>query len=88
MRRASLRAQLEILSALAAEARGQVEISLWARRRWIRPNFTRVAAHPHMTFTAPHRQDLPRIYAEAHFVWAIDYFEAGGNSDWLLPNRL
>jgi succinoglycan biosynthesis protein ExoL len=23
-----------------------------------------------------------------HFTWAIDYFEAGQNSDWLLPNRL
>jgi succinoglycan biosynthesis protein ExoL len=23
-----------------------------------------------------------------HFAWAVDYYEAGGNSEWLLPNRL
>jgi succinoglycan biosynthesis protein ExoL len=28
------------------------------------------------------------MYGGVHFVWTIDYYEAGGNSDWLLPNRL
>ncbi|TIV51701.1 MAG: glycosyl transferase family 1, partial [Mesorhizobium sp.] len=28
------------------------------------------------------------IYREAHFSWAIDFFEQGQNSEWLLPNRL
>lgn len=32
--------------------------------------------------------DLPAIYADVHFTWAIDYFEEGLNSSWLLPNRL
>lgn len=32
--------------------------------------------------------DLPRLYGDVHFTWAIDYFEAGGNSKWLLPNRI
>lgn len=32
--------------------------------------------------------DLPAIYRRAHFAWAFDWFEAGANSDWLLPNRL
>lgn len=33
-------------------------------------------------------QDLPKLYAAVDFVWAVDYFEEGLNSDWLLPNRL
>lgn len=33
-------------------------------------------------------EDLPGLYASVHFAWAIDYFEEGLNSKWLLPNRL
>lgn len=33
-------------------------------------------------------QDLAEIYGEIHFTWAIDFLDAGSNSDWLLPNRL
>lgn len=32
--------------------------------------------------------DLPALYGGVHFTWAIDYFEEGLNSAWLLPNRL
>ena len=32
--------------------------------------------------------DLASIYGCVHFAWAIDFFEDGANSDWLLPNRL
>ena len=32
--------------------------------------------------------DLPDLYSQVHFAWAIDYFEEGLNSTWLLPNRL
>lgn len=28
------------------------------------------------------------IYRGIHYAWAVDYFDAGANSDWLLPNRL
>jgi succinoglycan biosynthesis protein ExoL len=42
-----------------------------------------------MRFEGPYRQDqLADIYGTCHFVWAIDYFQAGLNSSWLLPNRL
>ena len=34
------------------------------------------------------RGDLPSIYGCVHFTWTLDFYEAGGNSDWLLPNRL
>lgn len=33
-------------------------------------------------------EDLPEIYGRVHFSWAIDYLDAGTNSDWLLPNRV
>jgi succinoglycan biosynthesis protein ExoL len=48
------------------------------------------AAEPHLRFEGAYRNldDLARIYSEVHFAWAIDFFEAGRNSDWLLPNRL
>lgn len=32
--------------------------------------------------------DLPPMYGEVHFSWAIDMFEEGLNSQWLLPNRI
>ena len=81
----------EILSALAAKSEGRVIVDLWAAPALDQiPDFhARVAATPHMEFHGAYKpEDLPLIYREAHFVWAIDYFEAGGNSDWLLPNRL
>jgi succinoglycan biosynthesis protein ExoL len=31
---------------------------------------------------------MAAIYREVHFSWAIDFFEQGQNSEWLLPNRL
>lgn len=47
-------------------------------------------AAPHLNYTGTFRYptDLPTIYSDVHFVWAIDFFEEGLNSNWLLPNRL
>jgi succinoglycan biosynthesis protein ExoL len=33
-------------------------------------------------------QELEAIYGPVHFAWCVDYLDAGGNSDWLLPNRV
>lgn len=33
-------------------------------------------------------EELPALYRSVHFNWAIDYFEEGANSRWLLPNRI
>jgi len=48
-----------------------------------------VAQTPQVSFGGPYRAaDLPGLYGDVHFCWAIDYMEAGQNSDWLLPNRI
>jgi succinoglycan biosynthesis protein ExoL len=49
-----------------------------------------VTAEPFMRFEGAYRnpEDLPGIYGTVHFAWAIDFFEEGLNSNWLLPNRL
>ena len=49
-----------------------------------------VHAAPGITYTGPYdrARDLRRLYEEVDFAWAVDYYEAGGNSEWLLPNRL
>jgi len=31
---------------------------------------------------------LAEMYRSVHFAWSMDFYEAGANSDWLLPNRL
>ncbi len=49
-----------------------------------------IAANPHIRFEGAYRNpdDLQSIYSEVHLTWAIDFFEEGQNSSWLLPNRL
>ena len=42
-----------------------------------------------MRFEGPYDpKDLRSHYAGVHLAWCIDLYEAGANSDWLLPNRL
>ena len=82
---------LAILSALAAASDGRVEVVL--RGRPARSTFAdfdaAVARAPGVSFEGAYSpSDLPRLYGEIHFTWAIDYFEEGLNSSWLLPNRL
>jgi succinoglycan biosynthesis protein ExoL len=49
-----------------------------------------VASQPHVSYEGTYRNpdDLAAIYSGVHLSWAIDYFEAGQNSKWLLPNRI
>ncbi len=55
------------------------------------PDFDAVLARtPNLLYLGPYAypQDLPEIFGGVDFVWAIDLYEEGLNSDWLLPNRL
>ena len=86
------RRSLELLSAFSRKMDGRVEIVLRGRPAYSEfKDFDRfVADEPFMQFHGSYAnpEDLQTIYDEVHFSWAIDFFEAGQNSDWLLPNRL
>lgn len=86
------RKSLAILIALAARMQGGIEIVLRGRpaRREFDDFDAQVEAAPHVVYHGPYRnpEELAEIYADVHFVWAIDFFEEGLNSQWLLPNRL
>ena len=83
---------LATLDGLSRQFGGRIEVMLRGR-----PAVTEfadfagiVTASPHLEFGGAFRYptDLPALYSAVHFVWAIDFFEAGLNSNWLLPNRL
>lgn len=86
------RKSLDALARFAKAMDGKVEIILRGRPALTEfPDFHEfVAAQSHMRFEGPYRnpQDLAAIYSEVHLAWAIDFFEEGLNSQWLLPNRI
>jgi succinoglycan biosynthesis protein ExoL len=85
------RKSLDILGSLARKASGAVEIVIRGRPSdaTLADLTSRVSPMSHVHFAGPYRShDLSTIYGDVHFSWAIDYFEEGQNSDWLLPNRI
>lgn len=49
-----------------------------------------VEANPDLIFQGSYSypDDLAQIYSEADVAWLVDQYDAGSNSNWLLPNRL
>jgi succinoglycan biosynthesis protein ExoL len=86
------RKSLELLAAFTRQAAGRFEVVLRGRPAYREfADFDGfVAQEPHIRFAGPYRNpdDLAAIYGGVHFSWAIDFFEEGLNSAWLLPNRL
>jgi succinoglycan biosynthesis protein ExoL len=85
------RRSLEILRALVRDHLGLVEVTLAGIPSHTEfEDFDRdVANTPGLRFVGRYTAaDLPRLYGETDLAWAIDYFEEGLNSAWLLPNRL
>lgn len=86
------RKSLQILTDFAERMDGRVEVVLRGRPAYSEfDDFDGIVAKaPHVTFHGPYRnpEDLASIYNEVQFTWAIDFFEEGQNSSWLLPNRL
>ncbi|HYG27480.1 MAG TPA: glycosyl transferase family 1 [Caulobacteraceae bacterium] len=85
------RRSMEILCDLACRRPDLVEVVI--RGRASEAEFEDLPALladlPNVSFEGPYAaEDLAEIYSQVHFTWAIDYFEAGANSDWLLPNRI
>lgn len=83
---------LQALAGLAQAMAGKVEVTL--RGRPARTEFSdfdrTVSQAQHLGFSGAYRypDDLASIYSDVHFAWAIDFFQSGQNSDWLLPNRI
>ena len=86
------RKSLEILADFARRMDGEVEVILRGRPAYSEfDDFDGfVAKAPHLSFQGAYQnpEDLAAIYNEVQFTWAIDFFEEGQNSSWLLPNRL
>ncbi|AMS39994.1 glycosyl transferase family 1 [Aminobacter sp. Y103A] len=86
------RKSLELLAAFSRGTEGRFKVVLRGRPALSEfPDFHGfVASEPHLEFKGAYRnpEDMVDIYAQAHFAWAIDFFEEGQNSTWLLPNRL
>jgi succinoglycan biosynthesis protein ExoL len=86
------RRSLDILSSIARAANGTIEVIIRGQpSRAVFADFdAEVADRPHVRYAGPYRNpdDLAGIYGEVHFTWAIDYYESGANSAWLLPNRI
>jgi len=86
------RKSLQILADFAAKMDGKVEVVLRGRPAYSEfDDFDGfVERAPHLAFHGAYRnpEDLASIYNDVQFTWAIDFFEEGQNSSWLLPNRL
>jgi hypothetical protein len=83
---------LQLLVDLVRRLPGLVEVVIRGRpRRNVVPDFDRVVANtPGLNFLGEYDRhtELAAIYRDVNFTWAADFYEAGCNSDWLLPNRL
>lgn len=86
------RKSLAALDAVSRALAGKVRVTLRGR-----PALTEfddfhatTARSPFLDYAGAYRypDDLSSIYSGVHFVWAIDCFEEGQNSAWLLPNRI
>lgn len=84
------RRSLEILGNLARRRPDLVEICMSGRpTEEVGRDLEKYRSTPRLKFHGPYKAaDLARLYADSHFNWAIDYFEEGLNSRWLLPNRI
>lgn len=83
---------LQILCDLARLGNGKIEVIIRGRPATDQfENFYKTVYETgNLRFLGPYKNPdaLETIYNDVHFTWAIDMFEEGFNSAWLLPNRL
>ena len=83
---------LEELDRITRAAPGRYRVLLRGKPALdVVPEFHKiVAANPDMTFGGAYQwpRDLAEVYGPCDLSWLIDRYEADGNSEWLLPNRL
>jgi succinoglycan biosynthesis protein ExoL len=86
------RRSLEMLSLLLRSAPGMFEVVVAGvpASGVFEGNEKAFAGISGLTFLGAYKGEAAhaRLFRSVHFIWAIDYYDAGGNSNWLLPNRL
>lgn len=85
------RRTLAELTRIVGEGAGRIEVVIAGIASPAEfPDFaSQVSACPGMRYLGSYTPaQLADLYAQVDYVWAIDYFEEGLNSEWLLPNRL
>lgn len=86
------RKSFDILRQLAVTMKGRVRVVIRGRVSHDQiPDFDELVQqtdHMHFEGAYQYPDDLAALYQNIHFTWAIDFFEEGLNSSWLLPNRL
>ncbi|RAX38081.1 glycosyl transferase family 1 [Rhizobium tropici] len=86
------RKSLTLLDEFSRRTEGRFEIVLRGRPAYSEfddfDGFVRKAPFMHFAGAYKNPEDLQAIYNDVQFSWAIDFFEEGLNSSWLLPNRL
>jgi hypothetical protein len=85
------RKSLAFLSGLARRRPDLVDVTIHGKPAYgeFDDFAAQVSALPNLRFGGAYAaEDLPRLYGQTHFAWAIDYMEEGLNSAWLLPNRI
>ena len=86
------RRSLELLAESSRRLDGRFEVVLRGRPALVRisgfPRFRRGANRSSRSGALPQPGGYRGDLQEVHFSWAIDFFEEGQNSEWLLPNRL
>lgn len=85
------RKSLENLTAALARLGGRYELVLRGRPalREFDDFHATVGSTPHVRFEGAYDHgQLAEHYSDVHLCWAIDFFEEGRNSNWLLPNRI
>jgi len=85
------RKSLDLLSEAVRQHPELLEVIIRGRPAYDQlPEFdARIGAADGIHFKGAYRpEELPAIYHDVHFSWAIDMFEEGLNSSWLLPNRI
>lgn len=83
---------LALLKGVAEALDGKIKIRCHGNvHRHALPDFDAILdASDNITYAGPYDYpgDLARVYSDCDLVWAQDLWQKGGNSDWLLPNRI
>ena len=86
------RRSLDLLRQLSATFHPRLAIHIHGYpARHVFPDFEQqIADSPGLQYFGPYdgAADLARIYGDLDAVWAADWFEAGHNSVWQIPNRI